>query len=158
MFISAIKNWYRRRKYNELTESLLSRTDHSNFFPDFVRWIELTLIDLDEEVLYRQRFKPEFVNIEELGRAIDIMNYNLANTNIRGFDTAKQHLRFGDWLVDDESYRITMEDFFARNRDKLKQISLGLANLNKSGLSYHLSGAHSIIVTLQAIVEICHRR
>lgn len=158
MFISLIKRWYKRRKYDQLTASLISRKDFSKFFPDFVEWLELTLPELDEEALYRRRFKPEFENIEDLGLAIEIMTYNLSNNDVRGFDNVPSHLRVEDWLVDNESYRFTMEEFFTKYTDKLKRISVGLSNLNKSGLQYHLSGAHSIIVTLQALVETCHRR
>lgn len=154
--ISGIRKWFRKRRFIDVSNRILTAEKFDDTMKDFIEWSELVLEFISEERLYSKRVKVPFKNIAELTTALDYTCHNLINAGAKSHRTGDYNMLIDDWLVDDESYRITLKEFLERNKDRFRTIKTGLENCNASGLAYHLSGSYDMFIALRKIVEICH--
>lgn len=157
--ISTIIQWWKLLMFTRLSKELLTLDITLSNLPKYTSWCEQVSDFIDTDTLMGERFDVEFENVQKLSKAIKRYQNNIVAERADELQTNKQvDILLDDWLVDDESYRITLTEFLKTNTDRLNAIISRLEESHKSEVAYQVSNGYPIFVTLRAIVEVCHRR
>ncbi|AFI55352.1 hypothetical protein TSMG0069 [Halocynthia phage JM-2012] len=156
--LDTISNWYNLWKFKKLSKRLLNEDTNFNFYSDILLWFDESTKYISLDKLYRKRLVVEFENIIELGKALDILYFNISNGFTSELKSQEKKLLLDDWLIDDESVRVNIGEFVEKYRNTFMGISKKLEDLDDADKQYYLLNFYAIIVTLRSYVEVCHRR
>lgn len=153
-----IKRWYDRFKFWKLTQRLLDEENTDTFYTDIRLWLTQVSNYVDIKTINKRRFNPEFKNITLLCDALNVLAHKLMYRQTGDIRVSKKYLLVEDWLIDEDSYRVDIEEFIGKLDSTLVTIAVKLAELDEVDKRYYIGNYYAIIVTLRSFVEICHRR
>lgn len=150
--------WYNKRNLIKLSQQITTTEVNKTTLSNFIIWSNSIFNYVEEGDLYKERLTVRFENIQALSIAIRTLKDNLLHDRMQPYLHKETFILVDDWFVDNESYRITLQEFIITNNDRLSAIVERLDTLDPTEIDFQLGNAYPILVTLQNIVELCHRR